>query len=75
ALQAQGRRAFERKREIYITDFVALLKIIFSLDGNIIGCPLVPPGWCGEGRGREKLPLTRFGMAICMFWAMILPAM
>ncbi|MFZ2396385.1 MAG: hypothetical protein WAW09_08890, partial [Smithella sp.] len=39
ALQAQGRRAFERKREIYITDFVALLKIIFSLDGNIIGCP------------------------------------
>jgi hypothetical protein len=42
-LQAQGRRAFERKREIYITDFVALLKIIFSLDGNIIGCPLVPP--------------------------------
>ncbi|MFZ3156177.1 MAG: hypothetical protein WA124_01580, partial [Smithella sp.] len=43
ALQAQGRRAFERKREIYITDFVALLKIIFSLDGNIIGCPLYPP--------------------------------
>jgi hypothetical protein len=42
-LQAQGRRAFERKREIYITDFVALLKIIFSLDGNIIGCPLFFP--------------------------------
>mgnify|MGYP000914596311 FL=1 len=40
ASQAQGRRASQKRSEFYFTEIITFLKMLFSLDGNNMGCPL-----------------------------------
>jgi len=41
ASQAQGRRASQKRSEFYFTEIITFLKMLFSLDGNNMGCPFM----------------------------------